>query len=171
MPAATHQPLAACMRPRSLDRIVGQAHLVSPGSLLELLVSCRSAASVLLYGPPGCGKTAIASVVAHRTSRRFVELSATSAGVTEVRKVLADVQKELDADGTRTLVFSDDIHRFSRAQQDVFLPAVEDGVISLIGATTENPSFSMTLLWCRVRSSWCSSRSASPTSRNSLSAC
>lgn len=143
MPTTTHQPLAARMRPTSLDQIVGQAHLVFPGSPLELLVCGRGATSVLLYGPPGCGKTTIASVVAHQTSRRFVELSATSAGVAEVRKVLAAAQKELGVGGTRTLVFIDEIHRFSKAQQDVLLPAVEDGVISLIGATTENPSFSV----------------------------
>lgn len=89
MPTTTPQPLAARMRPTSLDQIVGQAHLVFPGSPLELLVSGRGATSVLLYGPPGCGKITIASVIAHQTSRRFVELSATSAGVAEVRKVLA----------------------------------------------------------------------------------
>ncbi|MFC7849331.1 replication-associated recombination protein A [Arthrobacter sp. NPDC057388] len=137
------QPLAARMRPTSLDQVVGQEHLVFPGSPLELLARGEGATSVLLWGPPGVGKTTIASVIARQTSRRFVELSATSAGVADVRKTLAAAQKVLDDDDTRTLVFIDEIHRFSKAQQDVLLPAVETGVISLIGATTENPSFSV----------------------------
>lgn len=137
------QPLAARMRPTSLDQVVGQEHLVFPGSPLELLARGEGATSVLLWGPPGVGKTTIASVIALQTSRRFVELSATSAGVADVRKTLAAAQKILDDDDTRTLVFIDEIHRFSKAQQDVLLPAVETGVISLIGATTENPSFSV----------------------------
>ncbi len=137
------QPLAARMRPTSLDQVVGQEHLVFPGSPLELLARGEGATSVLLWGPPGVGKTTIASVIARQTSRRFVELSATSAGVADVRKTLAAAQKILDDDDTRTLVFIDEIHRFSKAQQDVLLPAVETGVISLIGATTENPSFSV----------------------------
>ena len=136
------QPLAARMRPTSLDQIVGQEHLVFPCSPLELLAQGEGATSVLLWGPPGVGKTTIASVIARQTSRRFVELSATSAGVADVRKTLAGAQKALD-DDLQTLVFIDEIHRFSKAQQDVLLPAVEAGVISLIGATTENPSFSV----------------------------
>ncbi|MUU73457.1 replication-associated recombination protein A [Pseudarthrobacter sp. GA104] len=137
-----NQPLAARMRPISLDQIVGQAHLIFPGSPLELLADGKGSTSVLLWGPPGVGKTTIASVVAHRTSRRFVELSATSAGVADVRKTLAAAHKALEK-GEQTLVFIDEIHRFSKAQQDVLLPAVESGLISLIGATTENPSFSV----------------------------
>ena len=137
------QPLAARMRPTSLDQVVGQEHLVFPGSPLELLARGEGATSVLLWGPPGVGKTTIASVIARQTSRRFVELSATSAGVADVRKTLAAAQKALDNDDIQTLVFIDEIHRFSKAQQDVLLPAVETGVISLIGATTENPSFSV----------------------------
>lgn len=137
-----NQPLAARMRPTSLDQIVGQDHLIFPGSPLELLADGKGATSVLLWGPPGVGKTTIASVVAHRTSRRFVELSATSAGVADVRKTLAAAHKALEK-GEQTLVFIDEIHRFSKTQQDVLLPAVESGLISLIGATTENPSFSV----------------------------
>jgi len=130
------------MRPTALGEIVGQGHLVFPGSPLELLASGKGATSVILYGPPGCGKTTIANVIARQTSRLFVELSATSAGVADVRKTLAAAQKALDG-GEQTLVFIDEIHRFSKAQQDVLLPAVEAGTISLIGATTENPSFAV----------------------------
>lgn len=137
------QPLAARMRPTTLQEIVGQGHLIFPGSPLELLAQGRTSASVLLYGPPGSGKTTIASVVAHGTDQRFVELSATSAGVKDVRKVLDDARRALTDEDVRTLVFIDETHRFSKAQQDVLLPAVEDGTISLIGATTENPSFSV----------------------------
>ena len=138
-------PLAARMRPTVLSEVVGQEHLVFPGSPLEQLASGHGApaVSVLLYGPPGCGKTTIASIIANQTRQHFVELSATSAGVADVRKTLAAEQKELDEDGTQTLVFIDEIHRFSKAQQDVLLPAVETGTISLIGATTENPSFAV----------------------------
>lgn len=136
------KPLAARMRPTALGEIVGQGHLVFPGSPLELLASGKGATSVILYGPPGCGKTTIANVIARQTSRLFVELSATSAGVADVRKTLAAAQKALEG-GEQTLVFIDEIHRFSKAQQDVLLPAVEAGTISLIGATTENPSFAV----------------------------
>lgn len=141
--STNHQPLAARMRPTTLDEIVGQGHLVFPGSPLQLLTQGKGSTSVLLYGPPGTGKTTIASVIAHQTSRTFTELSATSAGVKDVRLALSNAKKTLDEDGTQTLVFIDEIHRFSKAQQDVLLPAVEDGTISLIGATTENPSFSV----------------------------
>lgn len=139
----TRQPLAARMRPTTLDQIVGQSHLLYPGSPLELAAAGKSAASLLLYGPPGTGKTTIANVIARNTSKRFAELSATSAGVADVRKMLAAAQKALDEDDESTLTFIDEIHRFSKAQQDVLLPAVESGLISLVGATTENPSFSV----------------------------
>lgn len=139
----THtQPLAARMRPTSLEEITGQDHLIFPGSPLNLLAAGKGSSSVLLYGPPGCGKTTIASVIALTTNQRFVELSATSAGVADVRKALTAAEKARDA-GEQTLLFLDEIHRFSKAQQDVLLPAVESGLISLIGATTENPHFSV----------------------------
>lgn len=138
----TKQPLAARMRPRTLEHVVGQDHLVFPSSPLQLVAAGRSAASILLFGPPGCGKTTIASVIAENAAGKFVQLSATSAGVADVRKVLAAAEKD-HAAGEHTLLFLDEIHRFSKSQQDVFLPAVETGVISLIGATTENPSFSV----------------------------
>lgn len=137
------QPLAARMRPKTLHEIVGQDHLVFPGSSLELLAGGRSRTSVLLYGPPGTGKTSIAQVIAAQTDQAFVELSATSAGVKEVRAEIAAAERRLSADGTGTVLFLDEIHRFSKAQQDILLPVVERGLIALIGATTENPSFSV----------------------------
>ncbi|MDU7718304.1 MAG: replication-associated recombination protein A [Cutibacterium avidum] len=133
------QPLAARMRPTSLDDIVGQDRLTAPGSPLRLLADGSLSISVILYGPPGSGKTSIADAIAHETGQRFVTLSATAAGVKDVRKVLADAR----AEDRGTVVFIDEIHRFSKTQQDVLLPAVEDGAITLIGATTENPSFSV----------------------------
>ncbi len=139
----SNQPLAARMRPTNLDEIIGQEHLLLPGSPLRGLAASTSAVSVLLWGPPGTGKTSIAQAIAAETSQVFTELSATSAGVKEVREVIAAAKKRLDEDGERTLLFLDEIHRFSKAQQDILLPAVEKGVISLIGATTENPSFSV----------------------------
>ncbi|WP_327083107.1 replication-associated recombination protein A [Plantibacter flavus] len=133
------------MRPTTLDQIIGQDHLIFPGAPLMRLASYASTAStsVLLWGPPGTGKTTIASVIAHETGSRFIELSATSAGVADVRKALAAAQTELDMNDRRSIIFLDEIHRFSKAQQDVLLPAVESGLITLIGATTENPSFSV----------------------------
>ncbi|MEH1588017.1 replication-associated recombination protein A [Cutibacterium avidum] len=133
------QPLAARMRPTNLDDIVGQDRLTAPGSPLRLLADGSLSISVILYGPPGSGKTSIADAIAHETGQRFVTLSATAAGVKDVRKVLADAR----AEDRGTVVFIDEIHRFSKTQQDVLLPAVEDGAITLIGATTENPSFSV----------------------------
>lgn len=138
----TNQPLAARMRPRELGDIIGQDHLMYPGSPLQQLTQNDAAISVLLYGPPGTGKTSIANVIAQQTAKNFIELSATSAGVADVRKTLATAEKNREA-GQQTLVFIDEIHRFSKTQQDVLLPAVEAGTISLIGATTENPSFSV----------------------------
>lgn len=137
------QPLAARSRPHCLDDIVGQDHLLGPGSPLRGLATSTAAVSVILWGPPGTGKTSMAQAIAAETSQEFVELSATSAGVAEVRKVLAAAERRRDEDGARTLLFIDEIHRFSKAQQDVLLPAVESGTVSLIGATTENPSFSV----------------------------
>lgn len=137
------QPLAARMRPTSLDEIVGQDHLIFPGSPLQLLTDGKTRTSVLLWAPPGTGKTSIADVVARTTSQHFVELSATSAGVKQVREQIDEAKKHREEDGTNTVLFLDEIHRFSKAQQDILLPAVESGVLSLIGATTENPSFSV----------------------------
>lgn len=135
------EPLAVRMRPRTIDEIVGQDHLLTPGSPLRRLAAGEPG-SVFLWGPPGVGKTTIAAVVSHATNRRFVELSAVTAGVKEVRAELDTARTEL-AHGRPTVLFVDEVHRFSRAQQDVLLPAVENRLVTLIAATTENPSFSV----------------------------
>lgn len=142
-------PLAARMRPRYLSEIVGQEHLLKQGSpLLQLATPVTSAklastTSLLLWGPPGTGKTTLAQVIARESGRKFVELSAITAGVKDVREVMLAARKERDAYGTGTLLFLDEIHRFSKAQQDALLPGVEAGWVVLIAATTENPSFSV----------------------------
>ncbi len=134
-------PLAVRMRPRTLDEIVGQQHLLAPGSPLRRLAAGEPM-SVFLWGPPGVGKTTIASVVSRQTERRFVEVSAVTAGVKEVRSVLDQAKSDL-RHGRQTVLFVDEVHRFSKAQQDVLLPAVENRLVTLIAATTENPSFSV----------------------------
>jgi putative ATPase len=134
-------PLAVRMRPRTLDEIVGQAHLLAPGSPLRRLTA-GEAMSVFLWGPPGVGKTTIAYVVSRQTDRRFVEISAVTAGVKDVRAVLDQARNEL-RQGRQTVLFVDEVHRFSKTQQDVLLPAVENRLVTLIAATTENPSFSV----------------------------
>ena len=142
-------PLAARMRPTSLEEVVGQQHVLKAGSPLIALATPVeqgakvSAASVLLWGPPGTGKTTLAQVVARSSGRRFVELSAITAGVKEVREVLDRARNDKDLYGVSTVLFLDEIHRFSKAQQDALLPGVEAGVVVLIAATTENPSFSV----------------------------
>lgn len=137
----TTQPLAARMRPTCLEEVVGQSHLTFPGSVLDLLAHGRTGLSVLLYGPPGSGKSTLASVIAGSTDVPFVELSATSATVKDVRTVLAQARTRTGNGEAAPVLFIDEIHRFSKAQQDVLLPGVEEGTVSLIGATTENPSF------------------------------
>ncbi len=134
-------PLAVRMRPQSLDEIVGQEHLLGPGSPLRRLAAGQPM-SVFLWGPPGVGKTTIAAVVSRAAGRRFVELSAVTAGVREVRAQLDEARRQL-ARGTATVLFVDEVHRFNKAQQDVLLPAVENRLVTLIAATTENPSFSV----------------------------
>lgn len=135
-------PLAVRLRPRTLDEIVGQDHLLGPGAPLRRLAEDGAATSVFLWGPPGVGKTTIASVISSVGRRRFVEISAVTAGVKDVRAVLAEAQRQL-ARGVGTVLFVDEVHRFSRTQQDVLLPAVENRLVTLIAATTENPSFSV----------------------------
>ncbi|HEX4442431.1 MAG TPA: replication-associated recombination protein A [Galbitalea sp.] len=140
-------PLAVRMRPTSLDEVAGQRHLLGPGSPLVSLAADKSgeqgAVSVILWGPPGTGKTTLAQAVAHSSGRNFVELSAVNAGVADVRKVLEQALSQRDLYGITTVLFLDEIHRFSKAQQDALLPGVENGWIILIAATTENPSFSV----------------------------
>jgi putative ATPase len=130
------------MRPASLDEVVGQEHLLRPGSPLRRLVDGSGAASVILYGPPGTGKTTLASLISHATGRRFEALSARSAGVKEVRAVI-DVARRSAAHGQQTVLFIDEVHRFSKTQQDALLAAVENRIVLLVAATTENPSFSV----------------------------
>ena len=134
-------PLAARMRPRTLDEIVGQKHLVAKGSPLRVLIEADRLSSVIFWGPPGTGKTTLAEVVALTTQRYFERLSAVSAGVKDVRESIERAADRLGQFGKGTIVFIDEIHRFSTSQQDALLPSVESGVITLIGATTENPYF------------------------------
>jgi putative ATPase len=133
------------MRPRSLDELVGQQHLLAPGSPLRRLVEGDQPMSLLLWGPPGTGKTTIAAVVSHATNRKFVELSAVTAGVKEVRQVIDGARRDLSRPGTtvETVLFIDEVHRFTKAQQDALLPGVENRWVTLVAATTENPFFSV----------------------------
>ncbi|MGI8815126.1 MAG: replication-associated recombination protein A [Pseudonocardia sp.] len=136
-------PLAVRMRPTMLDEVVGQAHLLAPGAPLRRLVEGAAPASVLLYGPPGTGKTTIARLMAGVGERHFVALSALSSGVKDLRAVIDDARRRLDRTGQHTVLFIDEVHRFSKTQQDALLGAVEDRLVLLVGATTENPSFSV----------------------------
>jgi len=129
------------LRPSSLDEFVGQEQVLGEGSALRLAIGADRVGSMILYGPPGSGKTTLARIVAHTTGAQFEELSAVSATVKDVREVLAAARERLGAEGRRTILFLDEIHRFNKAQQDALLPAVEQGLVTLIGATTENPYF------------------------------
>ena len=150
-PGRRGAPLAVRMRPRTLDDVVGQAHLVEPGSPIRRLVSDVptqdnvnvNVTSVILWGPPGTGKTTLASLVSSASGRRFVELSAVTAGVKDVREVIERARDVLSMQHEGTVLFVDEVHRFSKTQQDALLPAVENGWVTLIAATTENPSFSV----------------------------
>ncbi len=138
---ASQGPLAARLRPRTLDDVVGQRHLVAPGAPLRVLVEADQLGSVILWGPPGSGKTTLARLLADATSKVLVPLSAVAAGVKDVREALEEARRRLGEQGRGTILFVDEVHRFNKSQQDVLLPAVEDGLVVLVGATTENPFF------------------------------
>src|SRR2546430_9110986 len=135
--AIATEPLAARMRPQSLDEIVGQEHLLGPGRILRRSIESDHISSMILWGPPGSGKTTLAEVITHQTHARFIRLTAVTAGVGDLRKTVEEAKRSRQ----RTIMFIDEIHRFNKAQQDAVLPHVEHGVVTLIGATTENPSF------------------------------
>src|SRR5258708_1424175 len=146
------RPLADRMRPRTLEEFVGQEQLVGPGKPLHTQIERDDTGSLIFWGPPGTGKTALAKIIARMTKADFIEFSAVLAGIKEIKQVMADAERARQY-GTRTIVFIDEIHRFNKAQQDAFLPHVEKGNIRLIGATTENPSFEINgalLSRCRV---------------------
>jgi putative ATPase len=138
---AARGPLAARMRPRALDELVGQEHVVGPGTLLRKAIEADRLSSVVLWGPPGSGKTTLAQIIATTTNATFDSVSAVSSGVADLRKAIGEARDRLGMNGARTVLFIDEIHRFNKAQQDAILPYVEDGTVILIGATTENPSF------------------------------
>ncbi len=134
-------PLAERMRPRSLDEVVGQSHLIGPGRVLTEMIRSDQLMSMIFWGPPGTGKTTLARIIARETQSAFLSYSAVLSGIREIKSVMADAEKVHRSQGRKTILFVDEIHRFNKAQQDAFLPYVESGVIILIGATTENPSF------------------------------
>src|ERR1700760_2121150 len=136
-------PLAVRMRPRTLDEVIGQRHLTGAGTPFRKLIDNDAPMSLLLWGPPGTGKTTLAYVVSQVTRRRFVELSAVSAGVKDVRAAVDAARRTMGMSGAQTVLFIDEVHRFSKTQQDALLPAVENRWVSFIGATTENPFFSV----------------------------
>ena len=151
--ARSAEPLAARMRPRTLEEFLGQEHLLGPGKALRELISRGDIGSCIFWGPPGSGKTTLARIIAHYTNRQFEAFSAVTEGVARVREIIQQAEDRLKYEGRGTILFCDEIHRFNRAQQDAFLPWVETGVITLLGATTENPSFELTgalLSRCRV---------------------
>ena len=147
------EPLAARMRPKTLDQFLGQEHLLGPGKALGDLIRRGDVGSCIFWGPPGSGKTTLAKIIANYTDRHFEPFSAVTEGVARVREIIKEAEERLKYRGQGTILFCDEIHRFNRGQQDAFLPWVENGIITLIGATTENPSFELTsalLSRCRV---------------------
>ena len=139
--AEAAQPLAARLRPRTLDEYVGQMQILGPGKALRQAIETGSVGSAIFWGPPGSGKTTLGRVIAATTNRVFVPFSAVSEGVPRIRQIIGEARQRLDDGGARTILFIDEIHRLNKSQQDSLLPAVEDGTVTLIGATTENPSF------------------------------
>lgn len=151
--AADTRPLADRMRPRSLDDFIGQPHISGKDTLIRKAIENDRIFSMILWGPPGCGKTSLANIIAHETRSEFVQISAVLSGVKDIREVIEQAKKQLNHFGKRTLLFVDEIHRFNKSQQDAFLHHVESGLITLIGASTENPSFEVIpalLSRCRV---------------------
>jgi putative ATPase len=147
------EPLAARMRPKTLDQFLGQEHLLGPGKALGDLIRRGDVGSCIFWGPPGSGKTTLAKIIANYTDRHFDPFSAVTEGVARVREIIKEAEERLKYQGQGTILFCDEIHRFNKAQQDAFLPWVENGIITLVGATTENPSFELTsalLSRCRV---------------------
>ena len=140
-PPRADAPLAARFRPRTLEEYVGQSHLLAPGKPLRRLIEADRLTSLILFGPPGVGKTSLAEVIAHRTECHFERLNGVESSVADLRRVLGAAVTRRKANGRRTVLFIDEIHRFNKAQQDVLLPDVEAGSVRLIGATTHNPSF------------------------------
>ena len=134
-------PLASRMRPETLDQVVGQKHIVGPGTLLYRAIKADQLGSIIFYGPPGTGKTTLAKVIAHTTKAEFCQINATVAGKKDMEEVVQKAKDTLGMYGRRTILFVDEIHRFNKSQQDYLLPFVEDGTLILIGATTENPYF------------------------------
>jgi len=148
-----NKPLADKMRPKNLEEFVGQEHLVGPDKILRRAIETGNLPSMIFWGPPGSGKTTLALIIAEETKFEFVKLSAVSSGVKDAREIIAEAEKTKKQNGKKVILFIDEIHRFNKAQQDIFLPYVENGTIILIGATTENPSFevnSALLSRCRV---------------------
>src|SRR5213082_3109133 len=151
--AGRYAPLAERMRPLTLDEIAGQKHILGPNTLLREAIETDQVPSIILWGPPGSGKTTLARVIARATKAELVALSAVDSGIKDIRETVAQARDLLDEQRKRTLLFIDEIHRFNKAQQDALLPHVEKGIVTLIGATTENPSFeviSALLSRCRV---------------------
>jgi putative ATPase len=135
------EPLAARMRPRCLDEVAGQTHIIGKGKLLRRMIEADQLSSIIFYGPPGTGKTTLAHVIANQTSAYFERINAVTAGVSDIRRIIEEAKQRINMYEQRTVLFIDEIHRFNRSQQDALLPHVEDGTVILIGATTENPSY------------------------------
>ena len=141
---AALSPLADRMRPRTLDEFIGQSHIVGPGRLLRRAIEADRMTSSIFYGPPGCGKTTLASIIANTTHSAFVQLNAVTSGVADVRKVIKEAQDRRSLYGQATYLLLDECHRWNKTQSDSILPAIERGVVRFIGSTTENPLVSMT---------------------------